>query len=131
LKDKAADPKVKYNAEGDEVLYGSDPGSVRSSDDAGALFGEFKPWRDNNKIKGYPVNNKHILSPLLIKEQGQVKPHLRSLSPILSSPVRTPTPNNNRTPPRSLPPLVSKAADLSAAIVQDLVTEFQKPHTCS
>jgi hypothetical protein len=38
----------------------------------------------------------HILSPLLVKEQGQVKPYLRSLSSILFSPVRTPTPANNR-----------------------------------
>jgi hypothetical protein len=104
---------------------------VQSSDDAGALFGEFEPWRDNDEIKGYPVNNKHILSPPLIKEQGQVEPHLRSLSLILSSPVHTLTPNNNRTPPRSLPPLVGETADLSAVIVQDLVTEFQKLYTCS
>jgi hypothetical protein len=90
---------------------------VRSSDDIGALFGEFEPWKDNNKIKEYPVNNKHILSSPLIEEQGQVEPYLQSLSLILSSPVHTPTPDDNRTPPRSLPFLVGKAADLSAAIV--------------
>jgi hypothetical protein len=43
---------------------------VQSNDDAGASFGEFKPWRNNNKIEGYLVNNKHTLSPPLVKEQG-------------------------------------------------------------
>jgi hypothetical protein len=43
LGDEAADSKVKYNTKGDEVFYKSGPGSVRSSDDAGAFFGEFKP----------------------------------------------------------------------------------------
>jgi hypothetical protein len=104
---------------------------VRSSDDAGAPFSEFEPWRDNDKIEGYPVNNKHILSPPLVEEQGQVEPHLQSLLPILSSLVHTLTPDDNRTPPRSPPPSVGKAANLSATIVQDLVTEFQKLHTCS
>jgi hypothetical protein len=67
---EAADPKVKYDAEGDKVLYRSGPGSVRSSDDAGAPFGKFEPWRDNDEIEGYPVNNKHILSSPLVEEQG-------------------------------------------------------------
>jgi hypothetical protein len=104
---------------------------VRSSNNTGAPFGEFKLWRDNNKIKRYFVNNKHILSSLLVKEQGQVKSYLRSLLLILSSLVCTPTPNNNRMSSKSLSFLVSKTADLFAAIVQDLVTKFQKLHTCS
>jgi hypothetical protein len=70
LRGKAANPKVKYNIKGDKVLYKSGPGSVQSSDNTGALFGEFEPWRDNNKIEGYPVNNKHILSLPLVEEQG-------------------------------------------------------------
>jgi hypothetical protein len=69
------------------------------------------------------VGKAHISSPPLVKEQGQVEPHLRSLSPILSSPIRTPTPADNRpvmalpsilqacTAPGSPHPLGGKAAD--------------------
>jgi hypothetical protein len=75
---------------------------VQSNDNIGALFSEFEPWRDNDKIKEYLIDNKHILSSLLVKEKGQVKPHLRSLSPILSSPVCLLTPGDNR-PVMALP----------------------------
>jgi hypothetical protein len=43
LEDKAADLEVKYNIEGDKVLYESGPRSVWSSNNVGAPFGEFKP----------------------------------------------------------------------------------------
>jgi hypothetical protein len=42
LKGKAANPEVKYNTKGDKMLYKSGLGFVRSSNDTGALFGEFK-----------------------------------------------------------------------------------------
>jgi hypothetical protein len=42
LRGKAADLKVKYNTKGDKVLYKSGLGFMRSSDNIGALFGEFK-----------------------------------------------------------------------------------------
>jgi hypothetical protein len=42
------------------------------------------------------VSKAHILSSLLVKEQGQVEPYLQSLLLILFSPVRTLTLADNR-----------------------------------
>lgn len=122
--------------------------SPPSNNNASAPFDEYEAWIDGNgnEIERDHLDRDGIPSPLPVEEQSEVEPRplstLNGPASILPS-ARTSTPDDSRpgpsashltldvgTPPGSPRPSVGEVTE-SAALIQDLVTEFRKPHACS